>query len=47
VVNDSVKQSDLDALADSFESFGCMGGVCACAEPPNAAKCDNGTCTAG
>jgi hypothetical protein len=44
VVNDSLTQADLDALADQYQAAMCFGPICACIPPPNSVGCVNGTC---
>lgn len=48
IVNGSVGQADLDALAAEWTALGCSGPVCKCAPPPASAICDDtsGTCVA-
>jgi hypothetical protein len=43
-VNQTVLQSDLDALAQQYVARGCTSGVCDCQAPPALAICDNNQC---
>jgi hypothetical protein len=44
VVNQSLKQGDLDALANQYQGAQCFGPICACIMPPVDVGCVDGTC---
>jgi hypothetical protein len=44
VVNDTLEQTDLDALAQQFGDQGCFGPICLCAAPPDSVGCVDGIC---
>jgi hypothetical protein len=44
VINDSVTQAELDALAAQWQAANCMGAVCDCAPPPMTVACVAGMC---
>jgi hypothetical protein len=44
IVNDSLEQSDLDALADQYQGEECFGPICLCIPPPENVGCVAGSC---
>ncbi len=44
VVNDTLEQTDLDALAQQYGDQGCFGPICLCAAPPDSVGCVDGIC---
>jgi hypothetical protein len=46
IVNHRWGQEGVTALGQEWSAAGCMGPVCDCAQPPQSAVCDEGTCVA-
>ncbi len=46
VVNQSLTQAELDALAFEYQGKNCFGAICLCLPPPNEVGCVDGFCSA-